>query len=134
MYVPTVRSPCSVSYTKNVLDTDPANATLNGDSIIGEFEKLHCDNQRGKALTNIQCQATATNIRDVIIYSVVSANASNSCLLATKALCDNKTLPWIRRNALGKLTEEGLIVVMNDFFDGEFVALYLLQSLVGVWG
>jgi hypothetical protein len=91
---------------------------LNGDSIVAEFEKLDPNSQRDRAFTNIQCQATASNIRDVVIYSVVSANASNSCLLATKALCDSKTLPWIRRNALGKLNGEGLIVIMNDFFDG----------------
>ncbi|KAF2437124.1 PLC-like phosphodiesterase [Tothia fuscella] len=98
--------------------TDAANATLNGDTIIAEFEKLKASSPRNRAFTNLQCQATAANIPEVVIYSVVSANTSNSCLLSTKACCDSKTLPWIRRNALRRLTEEGLIVVMNDFFDG----------------
>ncbi|KAF2402903.1 hypothetical protein EJ06DRAFT_527880 [Trichodelitschia bisporula] len=98
--------------------TDGANATLNGDSIVAEFEKLGPASQNGKAFTNLQCQATATNIKDVVAYSVVSAGVSNSCLLATKPICDWKTLPWIRRNALNRLKAEQLVVVMNDFFDG----------------
>lgn len=99
--------------------TDPGNATLNGDSIIAEFEALNVDEQGGdNAFTNIQCQATATNIKDAVIYSALSANASNSCIMATKAICDSKTLPWLRDHGLEKLTPERLVVVMNDFFDG----------------
>ena len=98
--------------------TDAGNATLNGDSIIAEFNNLASSQQAGKAFTNLQCQATATNIKNVVIYSVMTANVSNSCLLATKPACDSKTLPWIRSNALGRLTSDELIVVMNDFIDG----------------
>ena len=98
---------------------DAGNATLNGDSIVAEFERLDNNQMHGRALTNIQCQATSTNIRDVIIHSAIDSHASNSCLLSTKAICDSKTLPWIKDHALEKLTNpEGLIVVMNDFFDG----------------
>jgi hypothetical protein len=115
------------------LDTDPANATLHPAPLIAEFEKLSLQSKDGKAFTNIQCQATATNIRDVIIYSVMSANSSNSCLLSTKAICDYETLPWIRSKALGKLGPEGLVVVMNDFFDGATaeVAIRLSKERLG---
>jgi hypothetical protein len=101
--------------------------------MIAEFEKLSPECHNDKAFVNIQCQATATNIRDVIIYSVMSANASNSCLLSTKAICDSETLPWVRRNALGKLGPEGLVVVMNDFFDGATaeVAIGLSRERLG---
>jgi hypothetical protein len=104
----------------NILSTygDVENATLNADSIIQAFERLNAQEQAGKCLTNIQCQATASNIRDVVIYSVATANVSNSCLMATKAICDSKTLDWIKRNALERLTGEGLVLIMNDFFDG----------------
>jgi hypothetical protein len=98
--------------------TDEANATLNGDSIVAEFEKLNTDRQQGHVFTNIQCQATATNIKDVVIYSAVAADVSNSCLMATKPICDHKTLPWIRQNALEKLQADQLVLIMNDFFDG----------------
>jgi hypothetical protein len=98
--------------------TDQGNATLTGDSIIGEFEQLATSNQSGKAFTNIQCQATATNLTQVVVFSSLTANTTNSCLLCTKAVCDNKTMPWIRDNALAKLTAEQLIVIMDDFVDG----------------
>jgi hypothetical protein len=98
--------------------TDEANATLNGDSIVAEFEKLSEDRQNGHAFTNIQCQATASNIQDVVIYSALSADVSNSPLLATKSICDSKTLPWIKAHALEKLTADQLVIIMNDFFDG----------------
>lgn len=98
--------------------TDPGNATLDGDSIVAEFEKLNVQDQEGDAaFTNIQCQATATNVKDAVIYSALAANASNSCLMATKAICDSKTLPWLRDNALGRLHPDKPAVIMNDFFD-----------------
>jgi hypothetical protein len=98
--------------------SDHGNATITGDSIISEFETLTSRNQIGKAFTNIQCQATATNLPKVVLYSSLTANTSNSCLLCTKAVCDNKTMPWIRSNLLKKLTMEQLIVIMDDFVDG----------------
>jgi hypothetical protein len=52
------------------------------------------------------------------VYSALAAGASNSCLMATKPVCDSKTLPWIRANLLGKLQGDQLMLVMNDFFDG----------------
>ncbi|KAH8687903.1 PLC-like phosphodiesterase [Tricladium varicosporioides] len=97
--------------------TDEANATINGDSLIAEFDKITPEKQAGKPFTNLQCQATATNIRDVVVYSVLAADASSSCLLATKPICDWKTLPWIKNNA-GRLVDGQLVVAMNDFFDG----------------
>jgi len=97
--------------------TDAANATLDGNSIVAEFEKVTPQKQSGKAFTNMQCQATATNLPEAVAYSVLSANAESSCLMATKPICDQKTLPWIVSNA-GRLDEEQLVVVMNDFFDG----------------
>jgi hypothetical protein len=97
--------------------TDAGNATLNGDSIVAEFEAITPQSQAGKPFTNLQCQATATNIRDAVVYSVLTAGTDSSCLMATKPICDSKTLPWIQANA-GRLVDGQLVVAMNDFFDG----------------
>ena len=99
--------------------TDAANATLNGDSIVAEYQKvLNPENEAGKPFINIQCQATASEITGAVVYGVLSADASTSCLLSTKAICDSKTLPWIRSNVL-RVCKAGMpVIVMNDFFDG----------------
>jgi len=97
--------------------TDSANATLTGDTILAEFNAITPEKQRGKPFTNLQCQATATNVPEAVAYSVLAANASSSCLLATKPICDVKTLPWVMREG-GRLDQEQLVVVMNDFLEG----------------
>lgn len=98
--------------------TDAGNATLTGEPLIAEFEALDAAKQEGNAFTNIQCQATATNIRDAVIFSAIDAGSSNSCIMASKAVCDAKTLPWVREHAVEKLGAGKLVVMMNDFFDG----------------
>ncbi|KAK4098753.1 PLC-like phosphodiesterase [Parathielavia hyrcaniae] len=99
--------------------TDEGNATLNGDSIIDALPRvLNRDNQRGKAFINIQCQATASNIPRAVVYSVLEASVTTSCLLATKGLCDSKTLPWCRDNVLRTCDLDQLVVMMNDWIDG----------------
>lgn len=99
--------------------TDAGNATLGPGPLVAEFEALASNpgQAQGRPFTNLQCQATATNIKDVVVYSVLAANADNSCMLATKAVCDNQTLPWIMGNG-GRLEGGELVVCMNDFFDG----------------
>lgn len=99
--------------------TDEGNATLNGDSILEALPRvLTADNQRGKAFVNIQCQATASNITKAVVYSVLEASVTTSCLLATKGVCDSKTLPWCKDNVLQKCELDQLVVMMNDFIDG----------------
>jgi len=99
--------------------TDEGNATISGDTILAQFESLGCSPETcaGKPFVNLQCQATATNIPEVVATSVLSANESNSCLLATKPICDFKTLPWVKTNG-GRLQGNQLHVMMNDFVDG----------------
>jgi hypothetical protein len=99
--------------------TDEGNATLNGDSIVAALPRvLTADNQRGKAFVNIQCQATASNITKAVVYSVLEASVTTSVLLATKGVCDSKTLPWCRDNVLRTCELDQLVVMMNDFIDG----------------
>ncbi|KAK4193179.1 putative phosphatidylinositol-specific phospholipase C [Podospora australis] len=99
--------------------TDEGNATLTGDSLVDAFgQVLNRDNQRGKAFTNIQCQATPTNIRDALMLSIKDTGVTTSLLLLTKGICDSKTLPWCRQNLLDKTELDHLVVMMNDWIDG----------------
>ncbi|KXX79872.1 PI-PLC X domain-containing protein 1 [Madurella mycetomatis] len=99
--------------------TDEGNATLDGRSIVEAFPKvLTAQKQRGKAFVNIQCQATATNIPRAVVFSVIEASVTTSCLLATKGVCDSKTLPWCRDNVLRTCALDQLVVMMNDWIDG----------------
>lgn len=99
--------------------TDEGNATLDGQSIIDAFPRVLTENNyRGKAFINIQCQATATNIPKAVAFSVLEAGTTSSCILATKAICDSKTLPWCRDNVLATCGFDTLVVMMNDFIDG----------------
>ena len=99
--------------------TDEGNATLNGDSIVSSFPKiLNQGAVKGRNFVNIQCQATAANIPKAIVYSVLEAGTTTSCILATKGVCDSKTLPWCRDNVVKSCGVEGLVVIMNDFIDG----------------
>lgn len=114
--------------------SDEGNATTSGDDIVAGFDRaLSPDAAHGKAFVNIQCQATATNIPAAVAYSVLSASASTSCLLATKALVDAKALPWVRDNAVRACGDDTLVVVMNDFFDGATadVAVELSRQRLG---
>lgn len=99
--------------------TDEGNATLDGQSIVDAFPRVLTENNwKGKAFINIQCQATATNIPKAVAYSVLEARTTSSCILATKAICDSKTLPWCRNNVLATCGFDTLVVMMNDFLDG----------------
>ncbi|KAA8629129.1 hypothetical protein SMACR_01498 [Sordaria macrospora] len=99
--------------------TDEGNATMDGQSIVDAFPRMLTENNwKGKAFINIQCQATATNIPKAVAFSVLEAGTTSSCILATKAVCDSKTLPWCRDNVLATCGFDTLVVMMNDFIDG----------------
>jgi hypothetical protein len=113
---------------------DAASATLDGDPIVAKLNDMSCDPPRGHSITLLQCQATATNIRDVIIASVLDSDTSTSPLLATKAICDQKILPLLRGDAGKNLTrEESVVVLLNDFFDGATadVAIQMCRERLG---
>ena len=99
--------------------TDEGNATMNGDSIVSSFPTTLTEGGvKGRNFVNIQCQATAANIPKAIVYSVLEAGTTTSCILATKGVCDSKTLPWCRDNVVRNCGVEPLVVMMNDFIDG----------------
>ncbi|MCJ1302399.1 hypothetical protein MMC08_005202 [Hypocenomyce scalaris] len=98
--------------------TAEAYATLSAEPILARFESMNTAGQESSDLTILQCQATSQSIKEVLLYSVVSANAATSCLTSTKAALDMRTLPWIRTNVLDRLQAEKTVVIMNDFLDG----------------
>jgi hypothetical protein len=98
---------------------DVANATLNGESMVDKLNEMARNPPKGYPVTLLQCQATATNIRDVIVASVLDADVSTSPILATKPVCDARILPLLRGECGKRLTkEESVVVLLNDFFDG----------------
>lgn len=113
---------------------DAASATLNGDPIVAKLQDMARNPPKGHPITLLQCQATATNIRDVVVVSVLDSDVSTSPLLATKAICDNKILPLLRGET-GKnlIKEESVVVILNDFFDGGTadVAIGLTRKKLG---
>lgn len=98
--------------------TAEAYATLKADPILARFESMNTAGQEATDLTVLQCQATSQSIKEVLVYSVLSANAASSCLTSTKGALDMQTLPWVRANALDRLKADKTIVIMNDFIDG----------------
>ncbi|GAB1310653.1 PLC-like phosphodiesterase [Madurella fahalii] len=99
--------------------TDEAHATLDGASIVRAFPKvLTADNQRGKAFVDIQCQAKATNVPRALVYSATGCSVTASCSMATKGVCDSKTLPWCRDNVLRTCPLGQLVLMTNDWIDG----------------
>ena len=98
---------------------DVANATVDGRSMLAAFEqKLNAKAQEKKNFTVAQCQATPTNIKDVIYYSVATAGVSTMALMATKALCGHLLYPWLRENVVGRCKGDQLLVLMDDFVEG----------------
>jgi hypothetical protein len=113
---------------------DEANASLDGDSMVEKLHSMCADPPKGHPITLLQCQATATNIRDVIIASVLNADVSTSPILATKPVCDHKILPLLRgEKGRALMREESVVVVLNDFFDGATadVAIGLCKERLG---
>ncbi|PSN73729.1 hypothetical protein BS50DRAFT_515261 [Corynespora cassiicola Philippines] len=98
---------------------DDANATLDGVKMVDKLTVMAKDPPRGHPVVLLQCQATATNIRDVILASVLDSDVSTSPILATKPVCDAKILPLLRGDTGKRFWDEGgIVVLLNDFFDG----------------
>ncbi|KAF1347447.1 PLC-like phosphodiesterase [Lizonia empirigonia] len=113
---------------------DVANATLTGDPMVAKLQAMSAHPPRGHPVTLLQCQATATNIRHVVVASVLDADVSTSPILATKGVCDGKILPLLRGECGKCLTrEESVVVLLNDFFDGATadVAIGLCRERMG---
>ena len=90
--------------------------------------------QAGSVFTVLQCQATPTNIKDVVVESVLTANTATSCLTETKARLTAEILPWVLGSALGELRAEESLVLTNDFLEGGTVDVAVGLSALRLGG
>ncbi|WEK00470.1 MAG: hypothetical protein P0Y59_01895 [Candidatus Sphingomonas phytovorans] len=94
-----------------------AYATLRPAPIIKAFEGMKRDMPANANHVVMQMQATATKIGAVVAASVVTTSDASSPLLATKAVMDAATNPWLREHAAKRLSPDHLLVFLNDFVD-----------------
>lgn len=94
-----------------------AYATLTPGPIIKAFEGMKREMPPTTDYVMMQMQATATNIGKVVAASIATSSDASSPLLATKAMMDAATNPWLRANAAKRLSPDHLLVFLNDFVD-----------------
>jgi len=106
-------------------------ATVTPGPIIRRFEAMHPTPPDGQDYIVLQMQATSTNIRAVAAASAVTTSDASSPLLATKAVMDAATNPWLRANG-GRFSHEHPLVLLNDFVDNCMVdtAIQLTEARV----
>lgn len=101
--------------------SDGAYETLTPGPILSTFPTYitnAAEDESGTELAIWQCQATATNLTGVAVYSAVAANGATSSLLCTKPVCDIAILPWLDTHIFPDMPTTTLQAIMNDFFDG----------------
>lgn len=98
--------------------SDAAYATTNPQSIIDALEGMTADGQVGSDYTVLQLQGTATASGDAVVTSTLqSPSNAASPLMSTKALFDTNTYPWLSANVARNLSNQYLVVFLNDFID-----------------
>jgi hypothetical protein len=108
---------------------DASYATLTGESILAALERMTSAAQASHDFTLLQRQATATNLKDPLIYSILTSNASTSILMSSKAFCDTKTQPFLHDTVLNQLTVDQSVMLMNDWFDGATADVAVAMSI-----
>ena len=115
---------------------DDQYATFSSNTIIDNvLNKMSASDQSGKDYTVVQIQGTCTaalmtNLENAwndngakcaaeVAQEVVTSTDSNAAspLLSTKALFDSATYPWVHQNLTSHLSNDQLVVVLNDFAD-----------------
>ena len=94
-----------------------AYATLRPRPIIKAFEGMKREMPPTTDYVVMQMQATATGIDAVVAASIPTTSDASSPLLATKAMMDAATNPWLRTHAAKRLSPDHLLVFLNDFVD-----------------
>lgn len=96
----------------------PAYATVDPQAIIGALSQISSDKQSGTDYTVLQLQGTATATGAKVIAScAVSQSDASSPLMSTKPLFDSNTYPWLLANVNTRLSNDYLVVFLNDFVD-----------------
>ncbi|MES2444345.1 MAG: hypothetical protein V4574_16070 [Pseudomonadota bacterium] len=95
-----------------------AYATLEPEPVINAFKAMGGPMPPGKDFTVMQMQATSTAMgAGVIVPAIRRATWASSVLMATKAVMDAGTIPWLRENAAKTVPPDHLLVLLNDFID-----------------
>lgn len=97
---------------------DGAYATVDPATIIGALAGMNAAGQKGHDYTVLQMQGTATSAGNgVIAAAVTSLSDASSPLLSTKGRFDAVTNPWLLENVPKNLSNDQLVVLLNDFAD-----------------
>jgi len=102
--------------------------TVDPQSIIDALSQMTSAGQSGTNYTVLQLQGTATATGTaVVVASALSQSHASSPLMSTKPLFDSNTYPWLLANVDTRLSNEYLVVFLNDFVDNA-----LAQTAVAV--
>lgn len=104
------------SYNDSYKTLDPA-------PIVTALAAMNKQEQAKYTYTVLQLQGTCTGLPAVIASSAIGLSKASSPLMATKAKFDQTTHPWVRDNADLNLSNQYLMVLLNDFIDGTTVSL-----------
>lgn len=95
-----------------------AYATTVPQPIINALNSMNSAGQGGSNYTVLQLQGTATATGDEVVVScALSQSNASSPLMSTKALFDSQTYPWLSANVTNNLSNDYLVVFLNDFVD-----------------
>jgi hypothetical protein len=112
-----------------------AYSTTNPQSIIGALNKLTEAGAKGSNYTVLQLQGTATSVNtEVVICAAASLSHASSPLMSTKALFDSHTYPWLSTNVVANLSNQYLVVFLNDFVDNVLAqtAMEITKQRMGI--
>jgi hypothetical protein len=119
-------------FLKNIGAQDDATKNDSWDGHGGNYETAKVDpilgalnavqEKPGSVYTVLQLQGTASALGSGTVGGIVTRSDASSPLLSTKAAFDNATYPWLDNNVPTKLSNNKLVVFLNDFADNALVS------------
>jgi hypothetical protein len=113
-----------LNYKTGVSDADKydsydgdAYTTTNVENIIGALNGMSSTTQAKHDFTVLQLQGTAEGTGGGIFSGIATMSDASSPILSTKAMFDNQTYPWLRKNVAANFDHNQTIVFLNDFGD-----------------
>ncbi|HLM03378.1 MAG TPA: hypothetical protein VK400_20160 [Pyrinomonadaceae bacterium] len=103
------------SYDKNVYRTTDVT------QIINHLSDMTSSQQKGTDYTVLQLQSTAQAVAGGIWSNIATLSDASSPLLATKAMFDHQTYPWLLAHVANMFMPNQNIVFLNDFADNALV-------------
>jgi hypothetical protein len=93
--------------------------TTNPENIITALQAMNTGGQANADFTVLQLQGTATgqNVGAIITSLIASSSNAYEPLISTKANFDSNTYPWLLNNVSTNLSNNQLLVMLNDFVD-----------------